>query len=103
MKSWAPFQNGLIDGRFSAPKPPGCIDVTLSTSHVSQLENDQRPVTVAVLLALAERFDLDRTTSPDQTPGWSRTCVRSSPTSGDDRSDRGTGRADAQCAVSRSD
>ncbi|BBZ57287.1 DNA-binding protein [Mycolicibacterium phocaicum] len=30
----------------------------LSTSYVNQLENDQRPVTVPVLLALAERFDL---------------------------------------------
>ncbi|OBA81392.1 Cro/Cl family transcriptional regulator [Mycolicibacterium mucogenicum] len=30
----------------------------LSTSYVNQLENDQRPVTVSVLLALAERFDL---------------------------------------------
>ncbi|MEN4447273.1 short-chain fatty acyl-CoA regulator family protein [Mycobacterium sp. SM3041] len=30
----------------------------LSTSYVNQLENDQRPVTVPVLLTLAERFDL---------------------------------------------
>lgn len=30
----------------------------LSTSYVNQLENDQRPITVPVLLALAERFDL---------------------------------------------
>jgi XRE family transcriptional regulator, fatty acid utilization regulator len=30
----------------------------LSTSYVNQLENDQRPVTVPVLLALADRFDL---------------------------------------------
>lgn len=30
----------------------------LSTSYVNQLENDQRPITVAVLLALADRFDL---------------------------------------------
>lgn len=30
----------------------------LSTSYVNQLENDQRPVTVPVLLALSERFDL---------------------------------------------
>ena len=30
----------------------------LSTSYVNQLENDQRPVTVPVLLALAERFEL---------------------------------------------
>jgi XRE family transcriptional regulator, fatty acid utilization regulator len=30
----------------------------LSTSYVNQLENDQRPVTVPVLLALTERFDL---------------------------------------------
>jgi predicted transcriptional regulator/transcriptional regulator with XRE-family HTH domain len=30
----------------------------LSTSYVNQLENDQRPITVAVLLALTERFDL---------------------------------------------
>lgn len=30
----------------------------LSTSYVNQLENDQRPITVAVLLSLAERFDL---------------------------------------------
>ena len=30
----------------------------LSTSYVNQLENDQRPITVSVLLILAERFDL---------------------------------------------
>lgn len=30
----------------------------LSTSYVNQLENDTRPVTVAVLLRLTERFDL---------------------------------------------
>lgn len=30
----------------------------LSTSYVNQLENDQRPVTVPVLLALSDRFDL---------------------------------------------
>ncbi|MGU3498547.1 short-chain fatty acyl-CoA regulator family protein [Mycobacterium sp. C31M] len=30
----------------------------LSTSYVNQLENDQRPITVAVLLALSDRFDL---------------------------------------------
>lgn len=30
----------------------------LSTSYVNQLENDQRPITVPVLLSLAERFDL---------------------------------------------
>lgn len=30
----------------------------LSTSYVNQLENDQRPITVPVLLTLAERFDL---------------------------------------------
>jgi predicted transcriptional regulator/transcriptional regulator with XRE-family HTH domain len=30
----------------------------LSTSYVNQLENDQRPITVAVLLALTDRFDL---------------------------------------------
>jgi XRE family transcriptional regulator, fatty acid utilization regulator len=30
----------------------------LSTSYVNQLENDQRPITVAVLIALTERFDL---------------------------------------------
>jgi len=30
----------------------------LSTSYVNQLENDQRPITVSVLLALTERFDL---------------------------------------------
>ncbi|WP_428357427.1 short-chain fatty acyl-CoA regulator family protein [Mycolicibacterium sp.] len=30
----------------------------LSTSYVNQLENDQRPVTVPVLLSLSERFDL---------------------------------------------
>src|ERR1700745_1198919 len=29
----------------------------LSTSYVNQLENDQRPITVPVLLALTERFD----------------------------------------------
>ncbi len=32
--------------------------LSLSTSYVNQLENDQRPITVAVLLALTERFDL---------------------------------------------
>jgi XRE family transcriptional regulator, fatty acid utilization regulator len=30
----------------------------LSSSYVNQLENDQRPITVSVLLALTERFDL---------------------------------------------
>src|ERR1700761_512113 len=30
----------------------------LSTSYVNQLENDQRPITVPVLLSLTERFDL---------------------------------------------
>ncbi|MGA9490894.1 MAG: short-chain fatty acyl-CoA regulator family protein [Mycobacterium sp.] len=30
----------------------------LSTSYVNQLENEQRPITVPVLLALTERFDL---------------------------------------------
>jgi len=30
----------------------------LSTSYVNQLENDQRPITVPVLLALTARFDL---------------------------------------------
>jgi predicted transcriptional regulator/transcriptional regulator with XRE-family HTH domain len=30
----------------------------LSTSYVNQLENDQRPITLAVLLALTERFSL---------------------------------------------
>ncbi len=30
----------------------------LSTSYVNQLENDQRPITVAVLLTLTDRFDL---------------------------------------------
>src|ERR1700751_4018591 len=30
----------------------------LSTSCVNQLENDQRPITVPVLLALTERFDM---------------------------------------------
>lgn len=32
--------------------------LNLSTSYVNQLENDQRPITVSVLLTLAERFDL---------------------------------------------
>lgn len=32
--------------------------VDLSTSYLNQLENDQRPLTVPVLLKLAERFDL---------------------------------------------
>lgn len=32
--------------------------LSLSTSYVNQLENDQRPITVPVLLALTERFDL---------------------------------------------
>jgi len=30
----------------------------LSTSYVNQLENDQRPITVSVLLTITERFDL---------------------------------------------
>jgi len=33
-------------------------ELHLSTSYVNQLENDQRPITVPVLLALTERFDL---------------------------------------------
>ena len=33
-------------------------ELDLSTSYVNQLENDQRPITVPVLLALTERFDL---------------------------------------------
>ena len=32
--------------------------LNLSTSYVNQLENDQRPITVPVLMALTERFDL---------------------------------------------
>ncbi|BBY57390.1 short-chain fatty acyl-CoA regulator family protein [Mycolicibacterium sarraceniae] len=32
--------------------------LNLSTSYVNQLENDQRPITVPVLLTLAERFNL---------------------------------------------
>ncbi|MDG4664369.1 short-chain fatty acyl-CoA regulator family protein [Mycobacterium sp. 236(2023)] len=32
--------------------------LNLSTSYVNQLENDQRPITVPVLLSLSERFDL---------------------------------------------
>src|SRR5690606_42050362 len=32
--------------------------LNLSTSYVNQLENDQRPLTVPVLLAVAERFGL---------------------------------------------
>ncbi len=32
--------------------------LNLSTSYVNQLENDQRPITVPVLLSLTERFDL---------------------------------------------
>lgn len=32
--------------------------LNLSTSYVNQLENDQRPITVPVLLGLTERFDL---------------------------------------------
>src|ERR1700761_2180752 len=32
--------------------------LNLSTSYVNQLENDQRPITVAVLIALTERFEL---------------------------------------------
>ncbi|MGO9511922.1 MAG: helix-turn-helix domain-containing protein, partial [Mycobacterium sp.] len=30
----------------------------LSTSYVNQMENDQRPMTVSVLLTLTERFEL---------------------------------------------
>ena len=30
----------------------------LSTSYVNQLENDQRPIAVPMLIALTERFDL---------------------------------------------
>ncbi|AZG44862.1 short-chain fatty acyl-CoA regulator family protein [Gordonia insulae] len=33
--------------------------IDLSTSYVNQLENDQRPITVPVLLALSREFDLD--------------------------------------------
>ncbi|OBA82018.1 Cro/Cl family transcriptional regulator [Mycobacterium sp. 1164966.3] len=33
-------------------------EMHLSTSYVNQLENDQRPITVPVLLAITERFDL---------------------------------------------
>ena len=33
--------------------------VELSTSYVNQLENDQRPITVPVLLTLTREFDLD--------------------------------------------
>lgn len=32
--------------------------LNLSTSYVNQLENDQRPITVPVLLTLTGRFDL---------------------------------------------
>jgi XRE family transcriptional regulator, fatty acid utilization regulator len=32
--------------------------LNLSTSYVNQLENDQRPITVPVLISLTERFDL---------------------------------------------
>src|SRR6201995_1749433 len=32
--------------------------LNLSTSYVNQLENDQRPITVPVLLSLTDRFDL---------------------------------------------
>src|SRR5689334_7140752 len=32
--------------------------LNLSTSYVNQLENDQRPITVPVLITLTERFDL---------------------------------------------
>ena len=32
--------------------------LNLSTSYVNQLENDQRPITVSVLIALTERFEL---------------------------------------------
>ena len=31
----------------------------LSTSYLNQLENDQRPLTVTVLMQLAQRFNLD--------------------------------------------
>ncbi|MDO5031167.1 short-chain fatty acyl-CoA regulator family protein [Corynebacterium sp.] len=33
----------------------------LSTSYLNQLENDQRPLTVTVLMQLAQRFDVDPT------------------------------------------
>ncbi|GAA3687437.1 short-chain fatty acyl-CoA regulator family protein [Gordonia hankookensis] len=33
--------------------------IDLSTSYVNQLENDQRPITVSVLLTLSREFDLD--------------------------------------------
>src|SRR5690625_3110158 len=33
-------------------------ELNLSTSYVNQLENDQRPITVPVLLALTDRFNL---------------------------------------------
>lgn len=38
----------------------GRLDV--STSYVNQIENNQRPLTAAVMLALADRFDLDLST-----------------------------------------
>ena len=31
----------------------------LSTSYLNQLENDQRPLTVTVLMALSQHFDVD--------------------------------------------
>jgi transcriptional regulator with XRE-family HTH domain len=77
----------------------------LSTSYVNLLENDQRPVTVAVLLALAERFDLPTHYFTPESDARLVSDLREilADGSGDDRSDRGTGRADARrCAVSRS-
>ena len=35
--------------------------LNLSTSYLNQLENDQRPLTVTVLIQLAEAFNVDST------------------------------------------
>lgn len=41
--------------------------LNLSTSYLNQLENDQRPLTVTVLMQLSQRFDVDPTYfSPDR-------------------------------------
>lgn len=49
----------------------------LSPSYLNQLERDQRPLTIPVLLKLNSTFDLDvQFSRPTPMPGWSRICMR---------------------------
>jgi XRE family transcriptional regulator, fatty acid utilization regulator len=58
----------------------------LSTSYVNQLENDQRPITVPVLIALTERFDLlPQYFSSDTDARLVATCPTCSPKPGPTR------------------